>query len=59
MVERVRELGGPGDVAVARVLAPGSLRAQWGVDNVRNALQVTDVEVDGPLESKFLFAVVP
>ena len=55
----MRELCGPVDVAVARVLAPGSLRAQWGVDNVRNALQVTDVEVDGPLESKFLFAVVP
>lgn len=58
VVERVRELFGPYDVAVARVLRPHTLRAQHGVDNVRCVAHVTDVEVDGPLESKFLFKVV-
>ena len=53
----VRELAGPVDVAVARVLAPHSLRARFGVDNVKNALHVTDVDVDGPLECRFLFSV--
>ena len=58
VVARLRELVGPVDVAVARVLAPGSLRAKFGVDNVKCAVQITDVEVDGPLETKFLFSVV-
>jgi nucleoside-diphosphate kinase len=58
VVPRLRELAGPVDVAVARVLAPDSLRAKFGVDNVKNAVQVTDVDVDGPLETKFLFTVV-
>ncbi len=58
VVPRLRELAGPVDVAVARALAPDSLRAKYGVDNVKNAVQVTDVDVDGPLETKFLFSVV-
>ena len=56
-VERLRELAGPVDIAVARLLAPSSLRAVHGLDNVRNAVHVTDVDVDGPLECRFLFSV--
>jgi nucleoside-diphosphate kinase len=57
VVEALRELAGPNDVAVARLLAPHSLRARFGVDNVKNAVHVTDVAVDGPLECRFLFSV--
>jgi nucleoside-diphosphate kinase len=57
-VDTLRELAGPVDVAIARALRPRSLRARFGVDNVRNAVHVTDCEQDGPLESKFLFHVL-
>jgi len=58
VVEMIRDLAGPVDVAVSRILAPQSLRARFAVDNVRTAVQVTDVTEDGPLECKFLFSVV-
>ena len=56
-VAALRALAGPSDIACARLLAPDSLRARHGVDNVRNAVHVTDVDVDGPLECRFLFSV--
>ncbi|RYG45505.1 hypothetical protein EON67_10530, partial [archaeon] len=59
VVPRLRELAGPYDPVVARALRPDSLRARFGVDAVRNALQVTDIDVDGPLETKFFFHVLP
>jgi nucleoside-diphosphate kinase len=58
-VEVLRELAGPYDIAVARELRPRSLRALYGTDNVLSAIHVTDVDVDGPLESKFIFHVLP
>ena len=57
-VDQLRAIAGPYDVAVAKALEPETVRARFGVDNVRNAVHVTDVERDGPLECKFLFAVV-
>ncbi len=47
-----------GACARSRALAPTSLRATFGVNRVRNAVHVTDVDVDGPLECKFVFHVV-
>lgn len=58
IINRVREIAGPYDVAVARILAPNSIRSQFGIDNVRNAVHVTDIDVDGPLEVKFCFSVL-
>jgi nucleoside-diphosphate kinase len=57
-VGAVRDLAGPFDPTVARELRPDTLRARFGVDNVRNGLHVTDIDRDGPLECKFLFTVV-
>jgi nucleoside-diphosphate kinase len=56
---RLRELCGPYDPVLAQVLRPGTLRARFGIDTARNAVFCTDIERDGPLESKFLFAVIP
>jgi nucleoside-diphosphate kinase len=58
VVGKLRELAGPYVPEVARELRPDSLRAKLGVDAVRNAVHVTDLSNDGPLESKFLFKVV-
>lgn len=58
VVEAVREIAGPFDPEVARVLQPGALRARYGLDAVRNAMHVTDIAVDGPLECKFFFHVL-
>jgi nucleoside-diphosphate kinase len=58
IVRRVRELAGPYDPDIARELRPGTWRAQWGKDEVRNAVHVTDLPRDGPLECKFVFHVV-
>jgi nucleoside-diphosphate kinase len=57
-VPTLREFAGPFLPDVARHVAPTSLRARFGVDGVRNAVHVTDLPRDGPLESKFLFHVV-
>lgn len=58
VVARLRELCGPYDPVIARVLRPESLRAKLGLDSVRNALHCTDLPLDGPLECKFLFTIV-
>ncbi len=58
VVARLRELAGPYPSEVARIVSPESLRARFGRDTVHNAVHVTDLADDGPLESKFLFTVV-
>ncbi len=57
-VSVLRGVCGPYMPDVARTLAPESIRAQIGVDNVRNAVHCTDLPRDGPLESKYIFHVV-
>lgn len=57
-VEELRALAGPFDPAVARILRPESLRSLYAIDSVRNAVHVTDLPLDGPLECKFFFHVL-
>lgn len=57
-VESLRQLCGPYIPEVARTLSPDSIRARFGVDTVRNGVHCTDLPLDGPLESKFLFHVL-
>jgi nucleoside-diphosphate kinase len=57
-VHRLRELAGPHDSVLAKALRPDTLRARFGVDSTMNAVHVTDIEVDGPLECKFIFHVL-
>lgn len=53
-----REMVGPRDPEVARLLRPESLRARFGTDKVRNALHCTDLEEDTAIESEYFFRVL-
>lgn len=55
LVDDLREIAGPRDPEIARVLRPQSLRARFGIDKQRNAVHVTDLPGDGPLEVDFFF----
>ena len=54
-VQALRELCGPPDPEIARVLRPESLRAQFGVDKVKAAVHCTDLPEDGELEVNYFF----
>jgi nucleoside-diphosphate kinase len=53
--KKLRTLCGPMDPEIARHLRPNTIRAQYGKDNVYNAVHCTDLETDGPLESDLIF----
>ena len=58
VVEDFRSLCGPPDPELAVILRPTSLRAQFGVDKVRNAVHCTDLPEDGSLEANYFFKVL-
>jgi nucleoside-diphosphate kinase len=55
IVQQLREVAGPADPELARLLRPHCLRAKWGIDKVRNGIHVTDLESDGELEAATMF----
>lgn len=57
-VEAFREVVGPLDPEIARVLRPDSLRAKFGFDKVRNAVHCTDLPEDGALETHYFFKIL-
>ena len=57
-VEPFRQLCGPADPEVARVLRPNSLRARYGIDKNRNAVHCTDLQEDGTLEVNYFFQIL-
>ncbi|KAL6754216.1 nucleoside diphosphate kinase [Haematococcus lacustris] len=57
-VEQFRELCGPMDPELGRVLRPKSLRAQFGLNRIRNGLHCTDLVEDGPLEVAYFFTIL-
>lgn len=54
-LEDVRAVCGPFDPAVAKALAPRTLRARFGVDRVYNAVHCTDVPADSVVYAATLF----
>ena len=58
VVEKFRELCGPSDPAVAKLLRPNSIRARFGTNKVNNAVHCTDLPEDGTLEVEFFFNVL-
>jgi nucleoside-diphosphate kinase len=57
-VQAVREVAGPHDPELARVLRPKTLRAKFGRDKVQNALHCTDLPEDGQLEVEYFFRIM-
>lgn len=56
--EAFRELCGPADPDIARVLRPNSLRALFGDSRVANAVHCTDLPEDGELEVNYFFDIL-
>mmetsp|Transcript_21800 Transcript_21800/g.52094 ORF Transcript_21800/g.52094 Transcript_21800/m.52094 type:complete len:375 (-) Transcript_21800:558-1682(-) len=56
--EPFRELCGPADPEIARVLRAGTLRARFGDLKVTNAVHSTDLAEDGPLEVNYFFEIL-
>jgi nucleoside-diphosphate kinase len=48
-----REFSGPIDPELGKQIRPKSLRAQFGVDKVKNAIHATDLPEDGVLEVSY------
>ncbi len=55
VVQRLREIAGPYDPAIARQVAPNSLRALYGSSIAMNGIHCTDLEAAGILECELLF----
>lgn len=53
-----RSFVGPHDPEIARALRPQTLRALFGLDKVRNAVHVTDLPEDAPLELDYFFRLI-
>ena len=73
MVEKLRELCGPPDPAVAKLIRPKSLRARqelcfgqllsivnlrFGESSVKNSVHCTDLPEDASLETNYFFSVL-
>ena len=57
-VTHLRQSAGPWDVEMAKELRPGSIRAQFGQDRVKNGIHCTDLPEDGILESQYFFDIL-
>ena len=57
-LEAFRELAGPADPEIARMLRPNSIRAKFGLNKVQNAVHCTDLIEDGPLEVSYFFTIL-
>lgn len=54
-VESFRQLCGPVEPELGRILYPDSLRAKYGLDAIYNAVHCTDLEEDGEMETRYIF----
>lgn len=53
-----RQLCGPMDPELARVLRPNSLRALFGLNKIKNGVHCTDLQQDGQLETSYFFTLL-
>jgi nucleoside-diphosphate kinase len=58
-VDTFRNLVGPHDPEIARHLRPNTIRGQYGLDRVQNALHCSDLPEDGLLEVEYFFKMLP
>lgn len=57
-VNRLRKFCGPHDPMEARQYTPTSMRAQFGIDKIRNGFHCTDLPEDGLLECEYFFVLL-
>ena len=57
-VASLRAVAGPHDPDIARVIRAGTVRADFGIDKVQNAVHVTDLPEDGQLEVEYFFSML-
>ncbi|CAL1301153.1 unnamed protein product [Larinioides sclopetarius] len=57
--EKFRTYVGPADPEIARKIRPGTLRANYGHDKIKNAVHCTDLPEDASLELDYVFRVLP
>ena len=58
VVPSLREICGPADPTIAKVIRPNTIRADIGASKVQNGVHCTDLEEDGTLESEFFFSIL-
>ncbi len=58
VVAAFRNLVGPNDPEIAKYLRPNTLRAQYGMDRVKNAVHCTDLVEDAILETEYFFKIM-
>ncbi|XP_024525285.1 nucleoside diphosphate kinase 7 isoform X3 [Selaginella moellendorffii] len=54
-VNDFRDFCGPPDAAMCKALRPSTLRAQYGINKVKNAIHCTDLPEDGVTECTYVF----
>lgn len=57
-VPTLRDICGPSDPELARILRPNTIRAKFGSTKVRNAVHCTDLPEDGALETQYFFELL-
>lgn len=57
-VPTFRQTAGPWDVQMAKELRPGTIRAVYGIDSIRNAVHCTDLDSDGVTECEYCFRIL-
>ena len=57
-VSKLRRFCGPPDPTEAKTYHPSSLRAQFGIDKIRNGFHCTDLPEDGLLECEYFFVLL-
>ena len=58
VVNDFRQLCGPVEPEVAKILRPSSIRAIFGDNATRNAVHCTDLPEDGDMECRYVFETV-
>jgi nucleoside-diphosphate kinase len=54
---KMKALCGPADPDMARIVAPDSIRAVFGISSILNAIHVTELEEEGPRECHYAFGL--
>lgn len=57
-VTTFRETCGPWDIQMAKELRPQTLRAKFGIDNIRSGVYCTDLPTDGSIDCEYCFKIM-